>query len=155
MRFTALEQWDDDNIEFSDIFPYPSRLPETWCHDAVLFVQRDRTHIKYNYRPDLSGGSNTESDDPRLFYALFPAARGNILTLIDNPQHPQHKLHHSVCGNYIDIHVNFHAPKVPVPPGTTFDINYICEIYGDEHTSVDELKAIGLHALESGNITID
>jgi hypothetical protein len=154
MRFTALQQWDDANIEFTDIFPYPSRLPETWFHDAVLFVQRDHTYIKYNLRPDLSGGTIGTSQDPRLFYALYASERGNVLTLIDNP-YPQQNMHYSVCGNYIDIHVNFNPAQVPVQAGTTFDINYICELYGDSHTGVDELKQIGLRSVETGDITIN
>lgn len=153
MRFTALEQWDDANVEFTDIFPYPSRLPETWFHDAVLFVQRDHTYIKYNFRPDLSGGSSGQSQDSRLFYALYASERGNVLTLIDNPDRKQN-MHYSVCGNYIDIHVNFSPEQVPVAAGTTFDINYVCELYGDEQTSVDELKKIGLHSIETGDITL-
>lgn len=152
MRFTALEQWDDDNVEFSDIFPYPSRLPETWFHDAVLFVQGGESFVKYSYRPDLSGGQHGEGQ--RLFYALYPSQRGNVLTLIDNPD-PNQKMHYSVCGNYVDIHVNFHPPQVPVPAGTTFDVRYICEVYGDQHIDVDQLKQIGLRATETGDLLID
>ncbi len=152
MRFTALEQWDDDNVEFTDIFPYPSRLPETWFHDAVLFVQGGESFVKHSYRPDLSGGQQGEGQ--RLFYALYPSQRGNVLTLIDNPD-PNQKMHYSVCGNYVDIHVNFHPQQVPAPAGTAFDIRYICEVYGDEHASVDVLKQIGLRATETGDIRID
>ena len=155
MRMEVLEAWEADNAEFSDIFPYPSRLPETWFHDAVLFAQGDRTFVKYNYRPDLSGGSGGDSDDPRLFYALYPSDKGNVLALFDNPQHPERKFHHSVCGNYIDVHVNFHCDKVPVPQGAVFEVNYVCELYGDGQTSLDELKAIGQRSLEAGDIAID
>jgi hypothetical protein len=155
MRLEILEQWDDANVEFTDIFPYPSRLPETWFHDAVLFVQRDRTMIKYSYRPDTSCGTGGDSDDPRLFYALYPSDRGNVLTLIDNPQHPDRKLHYSVCGNYIDIHVNLAPERAPVPAGEVFDVRYVCELYGDGSTSADELKQIGLRSLEAGDIVID
>ena len=84
MKFTTLKQWDDLNVEFSDIFPYPSRLPETWFHSAVLFVEPNGSFIKYNHRPDLSGGTAAGSPD-KLFYALFGSDRGNILTLIENP----------------------------------------------------------------------
>jgi hypothetical protein len=152
MRFTALEQWDDDNVEFSDIFPYPSRLPETWFHDAVLFVSGGESFVKHSYRPDLSGG--TQREGQRLFYALYPSQRGNVLTLIDNPD-PAQKMHYSVCGNYVDIHVNFHPPQVPAPAGTAFEVRYICEVFGDEQVSVDQLKQIGLRATETGDIHID
>lgn len=155
MRLTVLEQWDATNAEFSDIFPYPSRLPETWFHDAVLFVQRDRTYYKPNFRPDLSAGSGGDSDDPRLFYALFAADRGNVLTLFENPHHPERKFHYSVCGNYIDVHVNYLCDQPPVAAGTTFDVSYTCELYGDGQTGLDELKAIGLRSLELGDIAID
>ena len=120
----------------------------------MLFLQGDQTYIKHNYRPDLSGGSGQTNNDPRLFYALYPSDKGNILTLIDHTDQPQQKMHYSVCGNYIDIHVNFHPEHVPVPAGTTYDVNYICEIYGDGQTSVDQLKHIGLNALKTGDITI-
>jgi len=152
MRFTALHQWDDNNVEFSDIFPYPSRLPETWFHDAVLFVQGGESFVKYSYRPDLSGGQHGEGQ--RLFYALYPSDRGNVLTLVDNPD-PNQKMHYSVCGNYVDIHVNFQPDQVPVPAGTTFDVRYICELYGDGETEIDELKQIGLRATQTGDIVID
>lgn len=152
MRFTALQQWDDNNVEFSDIFPYPSRLPETWFHDAVLFVQGGESFVKYSYRPDLSGGQHGEGQ--RLFYALYPSDRGNVLTLVDNPDQNQ-KMHYSVCGNYVDIHVNFQPDQVPVPTGTTFDVRYICELYGDGDTEIDELKQIGLRATQTGDIVID
>ena len=152
MRFTALQQWDDNNVEFSDIFPYPSRLPETWFHDAVLFVQGGESFVKYSYRPDLSGGQHGEGQ--RLFYALYPSDRGNVLTLVDNPD-PNQKMHYSVCGNYVDIHVNFQPDQVPVPAGTTFDVRYICELYGDGETEIDELKQIGLRATQTGDIVID
>jgi len=155
MRMTILEQWDDANVEFSDIFPYPSRLPETWFHDAVLFAQRDQTMIKYSYRPDTSFSTGGDSDDSRLFYALYPSDRGNVLTLIDNPQHPDFKLHYSVCGNYVDIHVNFNPGSAPVPAGEVFEVSYVCELYGDGSTAVDELKQIGQRSLEVGDIVID
>ncbi len=154
MRMQVLEQWDAENAEFTDIFPYPSRLPETWFHAAVLFVQRDRTQIKYSYRPDTSAGTSGDSDDPRLFYALYPSARGNVLTLIDNPQHPDLKLHHSVCGNYVDIHVHLRPEVVPVPAGTKYEIRYVCAVWGDERTTADELKRIGLRSLEAGDLVL-
>ena len=142
-------------MEFSDIFPYPSRLPETWFHNAVLFVQRDKTGIKHSYRPDTSVQGGGESDDAQLFYALYPTDRGNVLTLIKNLQHPEHKLHYSVCGNYIDVHVNLDPGDAPVPAGTVFEVEYICELYGDASISADELKQIGLRSLEAGDIVID
>ena len=64
-------------------------------------------------------------------------------------------MHYSVCGNNIEIHVKFNPAQVPVQAGTTFDINYICELYGDSHTGVDELKQIGLRSVETGDITIN
>ena len=63
-------------------------------------------------------------------------------------------MHYSVCGNYVDIHVNFHPEQVPVPAGTTFDVRYICELYGDGETEIDELKQIGLRATQTGDIVI-
>ena len=155
MKLTVLEQWDADNAEFSDIFPYPSRLPATWFHDAVLFLQGESSYFKPNFRPDLSAGSGSDNDDPRLFYALYPADRGNVLALFENPQHPEHKFHYSVCGNYIDVHVNYHCDEVPVAAGTTFDVNYICELYGDGQISLADLKAIGQRSLAAGDIVID
>ena len=155
MKMTVLEEWDAQNAEFSDIFPYPSRLPETWFHDAVLFVQRDRTFLKPSLRPDLSVGSGPDSDDPRLFYALYPSDRGNVLALFDNPHHPEHKFHYSVCGNYVDVHVNYSGYDMPLPAGTAFEVRYICEIYGDENTAIDQLKDIGLRSCEAGDIVIE
>ena len=64
-------------------------------------------------------------------------------------------MHYSVCGNYVDIHVNFQPDQVPVPAGTTFDVRYICELYGDGETEIDELKQIGLRATQTGDIVID
>ena len=152
MKFTTLKCWNDSNVEFSDIFPYPSRLPETWHHEAVLFVEPDGSFIKYNHRPDLSGGTAAGSPD-KLFYALYGSTRGNILTLIENPR-PNQSMHYSVCGNYIDIHVNFQIKQPPIPADTTFEVNYTCEIFGDEKTSVDELKMIGQNAVASGKLFV-
>ena len=148
MKFTTLDFWNDTNIEFSDIFPYPSRIPETWFHDAVLFVEPNGSFIKYNYRPDLSGGDTSGSPD-KLFYALYGSNRGNILTYIENPL-PKQSMHYSVCGNYIDIHVNFQPENTPVPANTTFEVNYVCEVFGDSKTSIDELKVIGQKSVASG-----
>ncbi|MEE3234147.1 MAG: hypothetical protein VX294_08285 [Candidatus Latescibacterota bacterium] len=153
MKFTTLKQWNDLNVEFSDIFPYPSRLPETWFHDAVLFVEPNGSFIKYNHRPDLSGGTSTGSPD-KLFYALYGSDRGNILTLIENPL-PNQPMHYSVCGNYIDVHVNFQIEQIPVPANTTFEVNYISEVFGDDKTSVDELKMIGQNSVASGKLLIN
>ena len=78
-----------------------------------------------------------------------------MLTLFENPHHPERKFHYSVCGNYIDVHVNYLCDQPPVATGTTFDVSYTCELYGDGQTGLDELKAIGLRSLELGDIAID
>jgi hypothetical protein len=156
MRMEILDQWDYPNVEFSDIFPYPSRLPETWFHDGVLFVQRDRTSMVYTYRPDRSHHDpRGASRDDRLFYGLFGTDRGNVLTLIRNGSAGDAPLHYSVCGNYIDVHVNLDPGKAPVPGGTVFEVDYVCELYGDARTTVDEIKEIGLRSLEAGDIVIE
>ncbi len=155
MRMEVLKQWDYPNVEFSDIFPSPSRLVETWFHDAVLFVQRDKASTVYTYRPDTSYYDPRESEDDRLFYGLFATDRGNVLTLFRNLQHPTHKLHYAVCGNYVDIHVNLHPGEVPVPQGKVFEVEYVCELYGDGKTSADEIRQIGLRSLEAGDIVIE
>lgn len=155
MRMEILQQWDDDNVEFSDIFPYPSRLVETWFHDAVFFMQRDKSATVYTYRPDRSVYTPGESEDDRLFYGLFATDRGNVLTLLKNPHHPEHKLHYSVCGNYIDVHVNFAAGPVPVPAGKVFEVEYITELFGDSTTGADEIKQIGRRSLEAGDIVVE
>ncbi len=154
MRMEVLAQWDHANVEFSDIFPYPSRLVETWFHDSVYFLQRDGSAIKHSFRPDTSVQSSGEGDDDRLFYGLYPSDKGNILTLITNPQHPENKLHYSVCGNYVDIHVNMAPNEVPVPAGTAFEVEYVFEVYGDGMTSADEIRQIGLASLAAGDIVI-
>ena len=156
MRLEVLQQWDHDNAEFSDIFPYPSRLTETWFHDAVLFVQRDGSFFKPSFEPDTSAGSLVgESDDPHLFYGLYASDKGNILTLIKNPQYPQRRLHYSVCGNYVDVHVNFAPGTPPIPAGTVIEVEYVTEVYGDGQTSAAEIKQIGLQSLAAGDIVVD
>ncbi|NKB65588.1 MAG: hypothetical protein GKR89_00880 [Candidatus Latescibacteria bacterium] len=156
MRLEVLQQWDHDNAEFSDIFPYPSRLPETWFHDAVLFVQRDGSYFKPSFEPDTSAGSLLgESNDPHLFYGLYASDKGNILTLIKNPQHPERLLHYSVCGNYVDVHVNFNPGKPPIAAGTVIEVEYTTEVYGDGRVSDAEIKQIGLKSLEAGDIVVD
>ena len=154
MRMAVLEQWDPSNVEFSDIFPYPSRLVETWFHDAVYFLQRDRAGIKYSLRPDTSVMADSESDDDSLFYGLYASDRGNVLTLIRNPQHPEQKLHYAVCGNYVDIHVNMESGEAPIPAGKVFEIDYVFELFGDGSTTADEIRQIGLASLEAGDIVI-
>jgi hypothetical protein len=155
MRLEVLEQWDGDNVEFSDIFPYPSRLVETWFHDAVLFMQGDGSSLIHTLRPDRSHHRPPTGDPgPRLFYGLFSSDRGNVLALMENDQHPQVPFHYSVCGNYIDVHVNLHAPQAPIPAGSVFEISYAAEMYGDGDTSVDEIHEIGRRSLELGEITV-
>ncbi|MFC1526057.1 hypothetical protein ACFL6X_04510 [Candidatus Latescibacterota bacterium] len=158
MRMEVLQQWDHANVEFSDIFPYPSRLPETWCHDAVLFLQRDRGAIMYTQRPDRSarwGGASEADPGDRLFYGLYAADRGNVLTLMRNRSHSEHPFHYSVCGNYIDIHVNLDPGPPPTPAGKVFEVEYVCEIYGDATTSADEIREIGERSLRTGELAID
>ena len=118
-------------------------------------MQRDKSTTVYTYRPDRSVYTPGESEDDRLFYGLFATDRGNVLTLLKNPQHPEHKLHYSVCGNYIDVHVNFHAGPVPVPAGKVFEVEYITELFGDSSTGADEIKQIGRRSLEAGDIVVE
>lgn len=156
MRMDILQQWDGGNVEFSDIFPYPSRLVETWHHDAVLFMQQNASSMVYALRPDTSASSVGESDvGPHLFYGLFASDRGNVLAFMNNPQHPQLPFHFSVCGNYIDVHVNFTPDAVPVPAGTIFEVDYVTELYGDAGTTVEEIRAIGARSLAAGQLTVD
>ena len=156
MRMEILKQWDGNNVEFSDIFPYPSRLVETWDHDAVVFMQQNSTSTIYTLRPDTSTHSSTgEEVGPHLFYGLFSSDRGNVLSFFRNPQHSKIPFHYSVCGNYIDVHVNFHPEQVPVPAGTVFDVDFVTEVYGDGHTSVDEIRSIGDNSLAAGKLVID
>ena len=154
MRLEVLEAWEYNNVEFSDIFPYPSRLVETWFHEGVLFLQRGKSAMVYTYRPDKSFAEGGESDDDQLFYGLFATDRGNVLTLVKNRQHPQHKLHYSVCGNYIDVHVNLDPGPVPVPAGKTYEVEYITELFGDAQTGVDQIRQIGMASLEAGDIVL-
>ena len=44
---------------------------------------------------------------------------------------------------------------MPLPAGTAFEVRYICEIYGDENTAIDQLKDIGLRSCEAGDIVIE
>ena len=155
MRLEVLTQWDGANVEFSDIFPYPSRLVETWFHDAVLFLQGDGSSLIHTLRPDRSHHrAPTQDPGPHLFYGLFGSDRGNVLALMENCQHPEVPFHYSVCGNYIDVHVNLHPPQAPVPAGTVFEIRYAAELYGDGNTSVDEIHEIGRRSLEQGQLLI-
>jgi len=52
------------------------------------------------------------------------------------------------------VHVNFHPGEAPVSAGRLFEVKYVCELYGDGRTTVEELKQIGLASLESGDIVI-
>ncbi|MBT3345014.1 MAG: hypothetical protein HN712_12485 [Gemmatimonadetes bacterium] len=156
MRMEILQSWDGINVEFSDIFPYPSRLVETWYHDAVLFMQHNASSMVYTLRPDTSASSVGEGDvGPHLFYGLFASDRGNVLAFMNNPQHPRIPFHFSVCGNYIDVHVNFHPENNPVPAGTVFEVDYVTELYGDGQTTVEEIRAIGARSLAAGQLTVD
>jgi len=92
---------------------------------------------------------------PHLFYGLFASDRGNVLAFMNNPQHPRIPFHFSVCGNYIDVHVNFHPENNPVPAGTVFEVDYVTELYGDGQTTVEEIRAIGARSLAAGQLTVD
>ncbi len=156
MRMEVLKQWDGANVEFSDIFPYPSRLVETWHHDAVMFMQPNLTSMIYTLRPDTSSHSVGEGDSgPHLFYGLFSSDLGNVLSFMNNKQHDRSPFHFSVCGNYIDVHVNFSPTEVPVPSGTVFDVEYVTEVYGDGETTTEQIRSIGARSLAAGELTID
>ena len=157
MRMEVLEQWDYANVEFSDIFPYPSRLPETWVHDAVLFLQRDRGALIYTQRPDKSahwGGGDGDPGDG-LFYGLYAADRGNVLTYMRNRSHADYPFHYSVCGNYIDIHVNMNPGPPPTARGAVFDVEYACEVAGDGQWSPEAIREIGERSLAAGDLVVD
>jgi hypothetical protein len=156
MRMEVLTQWDGGTVEFSDIFPYPSRLVETWHHDAVMFMQKNSTSMIYNLRPDTSSHSSDDSEaGPHLFYGLFASDRGNVLAFMNNRQHEECPFHFSVCGNYIDVHVNFMPKTMPVPAGTVFDVDFVTELYGDGDTTVEQIRAIGAASLAAGELTVD
>ena len=155
LRLEILRQWEGNTVEFSDIFPYPSRLVETWFHDTVLFMQPDATATIYTLRPDTSAHSAGAGNvGPHLFYGLYASDRGNVLAFMENPQHPQIPFHFSVCGNYIDVHVNYCPETLPVPAGTVFEVSYVTELYGDGTTTTDEIRAIGERSLAAGALTV-
>lgn len=155
MRMEILQAWHGNNVEFSDIFPYPSRLVETWRHDAVLFMDQTTTSMIYTLRPDTSTRSVAEGDvGPNLFYGLFSSDRGNVLSFFKNPQHPRLPFHYSVCGNYIDVHVNLYPEQDPVPAGTVFEIEYVTEVFGDGDTTTEQIRAIGEQSVRAGELTI-
>ena len=157
MRMEVLKQWDHANVEFSDIFPYPSRLPETWVHDAVLFLQRHCGAVIYTQRPDKSAhwGSGEGEPDADLFYGLYAADCGNVLTYMRNRTEGAHPFHYSVCGNYIDIHANMDPGPVPVPAGKVFEVEYACELAGDGQMSADAVRRIGERSLEAGELVVE
>lgn len=154
LRMTVLRQWDCPTCEISDIFPFPSRLVETWFYDGVLFMEPGKSALIYSFRPELSYRDPGPGRGDRLFYGLYASDRGNVLTLFHNRSHPRHALVYGVCGNYLDIHIRFEPAAVPVAAGEVFEVSYIFELYGDRHTSVDELHWIGQRSLETGDIVI-
>ena len=88
-------------------------------------------------------------------FSSFAADHGNVLAFFENPQHPEVPFHYSVCGNYIDVHVNLHPGQDPVPAGTVFEVRYAAELYGDGSTSADEVRAIGERSLEAGTLVVE
>ena len=154
VRMTVLKQWDCSTCELSDIFPFPSRLIETWYYQGILFLEHDRSFMYNIFRPDRSYRGPGESRDGRLFYGMFASDRGNVLTLFRNHSHPAQPLVYGVCGHYVDIHIHFRPTVVPVPAGEVFEISYVFELYGDQHTSVDEIRRIGELSLAAGDIVI-
>ena len=74
---------------------------------------------------------------------------------MNNRQHKQCPFHFSVCGNYIDVHVNFMPKTVPVPAGTVFDVDFVTELYGNGDTTAEQIRAIGAASLAAGELTVD
>jgi hypothetical protein len=150
-----LRPWNGNNVEFSDIFPYPSRLVETWQHDAVLFMDQTTTSMVYTLRPDTSTRSTVDGDaGANLFYGLFSSDGGNVLAFMKNRQHEQLPFHYSVCGNYIDVHVNLLPGQDPVPAGTVFEVEYVTEVFGDGETTAEQIRSIGECSLQAGELVV-
>jgi hypothetical protein len=155
MRMEILRPWNGNNVEFSDIFPYPSRLVETWQHDAVLFMDQTTTSMVYTLRPDTSTRSTVDGDaGANLFYGLFSSDGGNVLAFMKNRQHEQLPFHYSVCGNYIDVHVNLLPGQDPVPAGTVFEVEYVTEVFGDGETTAEQIRSIGECSLQAGELVV-
>jgi hypothetical protein len=151
-RFTTLQQWDLPSIEFYDLFPFRTIDPDQWYYDYLLFMDGMLPARKVLTKtPDLK--KNVLDFSRRCFFAFMASDRGNILTLVRNPRPEDISMHASLCGHWIDLHLDILPEGIPVPAGTVYEVETVVEIYGDRRTSGAEIERIARRALETGDIS--
>ncbi|RKY88255.1 hypothetical protein DRQ15_10155 [candidate division KSB1 bacterium] len=100
--------------------------------------------------PDLK--RNALDFSRRCFFAFMASDRGNILNLVRNPYPEDISMHASLCGHWIDLHLDILPEVIPVPTDTVYEVETVVEIYGDSRISDEEIDRIGRQALEMGEI---
>jgi len=100
--------------------------------------------------PDLK--RNALDFSRRCFFAFMASDRGDIPNLVRNPYPEDISMHASLCGHWIDLHLDILPNVIPVPAGTIYEMETVVEIYGDSRISDEEIERIGRQALEMGEI---
>ena len=150
-RFTALKQWDLPTIEFYDLFPFQTIDPSQWYYDYLLFIDGIHpTRKVLTKKPNLK--MNVLDFWGRCFFAFMASDRGDILTLVKNPHPEDIPMRASLCGHWIDLHLDILPEVLPVPVGAVYEVETVVEIYGDNRTSDEDIEHIARQALETGEI---
>jgi len=151
--FTVLVQWDLPTIEYLDIFPFNTLDPRRWFYEGVIYLSPKGDMMDIAIKDDVRSWRGRRWEfRGTCFFAMLPSERGNILMLIRNPK-PEGIVSRAVlCCNWIDLHLDFVVDEVPIPKGSTYEVEMVIDIYGDGKTTKEEIIEIGRRAMAIGDI---
>ena len=153
-RFTVLETWKWDMNQFYDVFPHEGVYTEKWWYDRVLSLGSNGRVGMMHTRENPQHKSGIDPVEEKAFFAMYPSDRGNLLTLVKSIRPAGHRLHPSICGNYIDHHFDVEVGEPPIKAGTVIEADYDLALYGDGATTQEELLEIGRKSLEAGRFVL-
>lgn len=152
--FTVLKFWPYPTNQFFDVFPFRGVDPREWWYDSVLWLTPGGGTKWENTRTwQFEGDTDLTSITGDGFFALCSSDRGNMVMLNKNFK-PLLPVHYSICGNYIDYHMDVHfldGNGKPKPPekGFTMSMEYDLALWGDRNTTREELIEMGKKSLKA------
>jgi hypothetical protein len=156
-RFTALEDWDLNGIQYCNFFPEEQRYPEKWGSDRVLVMAGDGQRTLTDHRgageSRILSGEQFMHYEGDLFLALYGGPRGNILVLSRARKIDQAQAGYQLCECWLDNHLFVTAQTQTIAAGTSYEVEMSLVLA--QTTNIDEdLEALGRQALESGELAL-
>ena len=156
-RFTALETWDLNGIQYCNFFPEEQRYPENWGSDRVLVMagdgQRTRTDHRAAREARVLSGEQFMHYEGDLFLALYGGPRGSILVLSRAQEIDRAQPGYQLCECWLDNHMFVTSEGETIPAGTRYQVELSMVLA--QTSNVDEdLEALGQQALDSGEIVL-